>query len=90
MISQAIVFWVVDNFLKQSIQNTKSIYINSNHEGRVKYFHNTDSLKCYSRIERTEDPDCDMLLSADDEGEMRQRPPDPPVRRVRWWTVLFS
>ncbi|BFZ08225.1 hypothetical protein BsWGS_11264 [Bradybaena similaris] len=73
LVVNAIVFWVVDNFLKQSIQNTKSIYINTANEGRVKYFHNSDSLKCYSRIEPTEDPDCDMLLSAEDDLDARHR-----------------
>ncbi|KAH9503762.1 hypothetical protein Btru_066570 [Bulinus truncatus] len=72
LVVNAIVFWVVDNFLKHSIQNSKTIYVNSASEGKVKYFHNSDTVRCYSRIERTDDPDCDLLLSSE-ESEVRPR-----------------
>ncbi|XP_035824364.1 store-operated calcium entry regulator STIMATE [Aplysia californica] len=83
LIVNAIVFWVVDNFLKHSIQSAKTIYIDTAPEGRVKYFHNTDSVKCYSRIEKNDEADCDMLLSTDDDGDVRHRPTDPSERLIR-------
>ncbi|KAK0049864.1 transmembrane protein 110 [Biomphalaria pfeifferi] len=72
LVVNAIVFWVVDNFLKHSIQNSKTIYVNSSAEGKVKYFHNSDTVRCYSRIEKSDDPDCDLLLSSE-ESDVRPR-----------------
>ena len=69
-------FWVTDNFLKQSLQSTKTLYISSMPEGKVKYFHNLDSVQCYSRIEANE-PDCDMILSGEEDVEFRRRSSDP-------------
>ena len=68
-------FWVVDNFLKQSIQGTKTIYVSSEVEGKVKYFHNLEAVKCYSRIEANE-PDCDLILSGEEDVEFRHRSSD--------------
>ncbi|GFR84327.1 store-operated calcium entry regulator STIMATE [Elysia marginata] len=81
VVVNAIVFWVVDNFLKQSLQSTKTIYISSvPPEGKVKYFHNLDSVKCYSRIEASE-TDCEMILSGEEDVEFRRRGSDPPLEK---------
>ncbi len=65
---QAIIFWIVDNFLKQSIQNTKHVYIDSD-DTSVKYFKSADRVRCYNRIEKAEDFESDMLLSTDEDGD---------------------
>ena len=56
-----------------SIKGTKTIYVSSAPEGQAKYFNNSDSVKLYSRIEHTDDTDCDMLLTTDDDADIRHR-----------------
>lgn len=62
----AFIFWVVDNFLKRQIRQTKSLSITSD-DVSVKYFRHNDRLKYYNHIEKTQDFEADMLLMDDDE-----------------------
>ena len=75
---QAILFWVVDNFLKRSIQQSKTMYVNCQ-EPRVKYFRSSDQVKCYNRIEKGEESD---VLSAEEDGDPRHRNNDPSERLI--------
>ena len=75
---QAILFWVVDNFLKRSIQQSKTMYVNCQ-EPRVKYFHSSDQVKCYNRIEKGEESD---VLSAEEDGDPRHQNNDPSERLI--------
>ena len=63
---QAFIFWVVDNFLKRQIRQTKSLSITSD-DVSVKYFRHNDRLKYYNHIEKSQDFEADMLLMDDDE-----------------------
>lgn len=79
LVVNAILFWVVDNFLKRSIRQTNAIYV-TNEEPKVKYFRSSDQVKCYNRIERGEESD---VLSAEEDGEtMRHRNNDPSERLI--------
>ncbi|XP_076447192.1 store-operated calcium entry regulator STIMATE-like [Babylonia areolata] len=78
LIVNAILFWVVDNFLKRSIRQSKTIYVNCQ-EPRVKYFRNTDQVKCYKRIEKGEESDAQ---SAEEDGDTRSRHNDPSERLI--------
>ncbi|XP_014777945.1 store-operated calcium entry regulator STIMATE isoform X1 [Octopus bimaculoides] len=62
----ALIFWVVDNFLKRQIRETKTLSINSN-DVSVKYFRNNDRLKYYNHLEKAEDFETNMLLMEDEE-----------------------
>lgn len=75
---QAILFWVVDNFLKQSIRSSKKIYV-STEDAQVKYFRSSDQIKCYNRIEKGEESD---VLSAEEDCELRYRNSDPTERLI--------
>ncbi|XP_046370457.1 store-operated calcium entry regulator STIMATE-like [Haliotis rufescens] len=78
LVVNAFIFWIVDNFLKQSIQNTKHVYVNSD-ETSVKYFKGSERVRCYNRIEKAEDFESDMLLSTDEDGDTRQRSLDSSI-----------
>ncbi|XP_025108725.1 store-operated calcium entry regulator STIMATE-like isoform X2 [Pomacea canaliculata] len=78
LVVNAILFWVVDNFLKRSIRQSKTIYVTSE-ESRVKYFRSSDNVKCYNRIEKGEESD---ILSAEEDFEVRQRNNDPSERLI--------
>ncbi|RUS84434.1 hypothetical protein EGW08_007818 [Elysia chlorotica] len=67
LVVNALVFWVTDNFLKQSLAAPKTMYVTSGQEGGARYFHQLGSVKCYSRIEACE-ADCDLILSGDDDA----------------------
>ena len=62
----------MDNFLKQTPKNTKTIYVNDNDQS-VRYNRSEDTAKLYNRIERADDGDSDILMSADDDGDTRHR-----------------
>ena len=62
----------MDNFLKQTPKNTKTIYVNDNDQS-VRYNRSEDTAKLYNRIERVDDGDSDILMSADDDGDTRHR-----------------
>lgn len=81
LIVNAILFWVVDNFLKRSIQAPKTIYVNTDdsRDTRVKYFRGSDEIKCYSRIEKGDESD---ILSAEEDGDIRHRHNDPSERLI--------
>ena len=68
---QAFIFWVVDNFLKRRTKNTKTIYVSEN-DHSVKYSRNEDTARLYSRIERADDGDSDIILT-DEDGDTRHR-----------------
>ncbi|KAK7102874.1 hypothetical protein V1264_021033 [Littorina saxatilis] len=78
LIVNAILFWVVDNFLKRSITQTKTMYVSSE-DHKVKYFRSSDQVKCYNRIEKIEESD---VLSAEEDGDVRQRHYDPSERLI--------
>ncbi|XP_041347484.1 store-operated calcium entry regulator STIMATE-like [Gigantopelta aegis] len=75
LVINAFIFWVVDNFLKKSIQNSKTIYVNDN-DTSVKYYKTSERVKCYNRIEQADGFESDILLSADEETEARHRNAD--------------
>lgn len=62
----AFIFWVVDNFLKRQIRQTKSLSITSD-DVSVKYFRHNDRLKYYNHIEKSQDFEADMLLMDEEE-----------------------
>lgn len=55
----------MDNFLKRSIQESKTIYVNTEEPG-VKFFKAQERVKCYNRIEKNEE-----FESADEEFDVR-------------------
>ncbi|KAL8585536.1 hypothetical protein ACOMHN_049291 [Nucella lapillus] len=86
LLVNAILFWVVDNFLKRSIRQSKTIYVNCQESStstststRVKFFRNTDQVKCYNRIEKGEESD---IPSAEEDGDARHRNNDPSERLI--------
>ena len=62
----------MDNFLKQRPKNTKTIYVNDSDQS-VRYNRSEDTAKLYNRIEKVDDGDSDILMSADDDGDARHR-----------------
>ena len=62
----------MDNFLKQRPKNTKTIYVNDSDQS-VRYNRTEDTAKLYNRIEKVDDGDSDILMSADDDGDARHR-----------------
>lgn len=80
LLVNAILFWVVDNFLKRSIRQSKTIYVNCQESTRVKYFRNSDQVKCYNRIEKGEESD--IQSAEEDGGEARNRTNDPSERLI--------
>lgn len=72
LVVNAFIFWVVDNFLKQRPKNTKTIYVNDSDQS-VRYNRSEDTAKLYNRIEKVDDGDSDILMSADDDGDARHR-----------------
>ncbi|ESO91322.1 hypothetical protein LOTGIDRAFT_182597 [Lottia gigantea] len=80
LVINAFIFWVVDNFLKRSIQSAKTIYVNSE-ESSVKFFKSSERVKCYNRIEKTEESD--VFMSADEDVDLRQRTGDMEERLIQ-------
>jgi len=63
---------VVDNFLKMSTKNQKTIYVNGD-DHTVRYNRSADTARLYDRIERLEDGDSDIILTDEDQDVRLRR-----------------
>lgn len=68
---QAFIFWVVDNFLKKKVMKISPQLPTPSNESAMKYFKAVETVKYYSKTEHADDSESDMLLSMDDEVDIR-------------------
>ena len=71
---QAFIFWVVDNFLKKKAFKITPQQTTSNgggNENGMKYFTAVETVKYYERTEHADESESDVLLSLDEDGDLR-------------------
>lgn len=86
---QALIFWVVDNFLKKKVFKkpksnlTPSENGNSSQGGGVKFFKDLDRAKYFPTSMKNDDSESDVLLSLDEDIESgaRYRGSENPLNR---------
>ena len=68
-IPQALIFWVVDNFLKKKAFKKPKATVSTTENNGVKYFRNLDKVKYFTGAKKPEDSESDILLSLDEDSE---------------------
>ncbi|CAH1784250.1 unnamed protein product [Owenia fusiformis] len=74
LIINAFMFWVVDNFLMRKSWKSQSMttLVTADSSG-VKYFKAVDKVKYYSKSEKADESESDILLSVDEDQDTRHR-----------------